>query len=40
MYSGQPLDAIPAIEQAMRLDPHSIINLLHFLGTAYLFAGI
>jgi adenylate cyclase len=39
MYSGQPLEAIPAIEQAMRLDPAFNHQFLHFLGTAYLFAG-
>jgi len=39
MYSGQPLEAIPAIEQAMRLDPAFSHQFLHFLGTAYLFAG-
>ena len=39
MYLGQPLDAIPAIEQAMRLDPAFNHQFLHFLGTAYLFAG-
>jgi adenylate cyclase len=39
MYSGQPLEAIPAIEQAMRLDPALNHQFLHFLGTAYLFAG-
>jgi adenylate cyclase len=38
MYSGQPLEAIPAIEQAMRLDPALNHQSLHFLGTAYLFA--
>jgi len=37
--SGQPLEAIPAIEQAMRLDPAFTHQSLHFLGTAYLFAG-
>ena len=36
---GQPLEAIPAIEQAMRLDPAFTHQSLHFLGTAYLFAG-
>jgi adenylate cyclase len=39
IYSGQPLEAIPAIEQAMRLDPAFSHQFLHFLGTAYLFAG-
>jgi adenylate cyclase len=37
--SGQPLEAIPAIEQAMRLDPAFSHQSLHFLGTAHLFAG-
>ena len=39
MFSAQPLEAIPAIEQAMRLDPAFSHQFLHFLGTAYLFAG-
>jgi adenylate cyclase len=38
IYSGQPLEAIPAIEHAMRLDPAFRHQSLHFLGTAYLFA--
>ncbi len=38
-YSGQPLEAIPAIEQAMRLDPAFSTQFLHFLGMAYLLAG-
>ena len=38
IYSGQPLEAVPAIEQAMRLDPAFRHQSLHFLGTAYLFA--
>src|SRR6516162_8169352 len=38
-YSGQPLEAIPEIEQAMRLDPASSPHFLHFLGMAYLLAG-
>jgi adenylate cyclase len=38
-YSGQPLEAIPEIEQAMRLDPASSPYFLHFLGMAYLLAG-
>jgi adenylate cyclase len=37
--SGRPLEAIPAIEQAMRLDPAFTHQSLHFLGTAHLFAG-
>jgi len=39
IYSGQPLEAIPEIEQAMRLDPASSPHFLHFLGMAYLLAG-
>jgi adenylate cyclase len=38
-YSGHPLEAIPMIERAMRLDPASSSQFLHFLGTAYLLAG-
>jgi adenylate cyclase len=38
-YSGQPLEAIPVIEHAMRLDPAHSEEYLHFLGTAYLLAG-
>ena len=38
-YSGQPLEAIPMIERAMRLDPGSHHQYLHFLGMAYLLAG-
>jgi adenylate cyclase len=38
-FSGQPLDAIPEIEQAMRLDPALSGQFLHFLGLAYLLAG-
>ena len=38
-YSGQPLEAIPMIERAMRLDPASNHQYLHFLGMAYLLAG-
>jgi adenylate cyclase len=39
IYSGQPLEAIPAIERAMRLDPASSGQFLHFLGMANLLAG-
>jgi adenylate cyclase len=39
IYSGQPLEAIPRIEQAMRLDPALSSQFLHFLGLAYLLAG-
>ena len=38
-YSGRPLEAIPAIAQAMRLDPAFRPHFLHFLGSAYLLAG-
>ena len=38
-YSGQPLEAIPMIERAMRLDPAFRPQYLHFLGMAYLLAG-
>jgi adenylate cyclase len=37
-FSGQPLDAIPEIEQAMRIDPAMSAQFLHFLGLAYLLA--
>jgi adenylate cyclase len=36
--SGQPLEAIPLIERAMRLDPAFGAQYLHFLGIAYLLA--
>jgi adenylate cyclase len=39
IYSGEPLEAIPRIEQAMRLDPALSSQFLHFLGLAYLLAG-
>jgi adenylate cyclase len=39
IYSGRPLEAIPEIEQAMRLDPALSPEFLHFLGMAYLLAG-
>jgi adenylate cyclase len=39
IYSGQPLEAIPEIEKAMRLDPALSSQFLHFLGMAYLLAG-
>jgi adenylate cyclase len=39
IYSGQPLEAIPEIEHAMRLDPALSPQFLHFLGMAYLLAG-
>ena len=37
--SGRPLDAIPMIERATRLDPAFRPRHLHFLGMAYLLAG-
>jgi adenylate cyclase len=37
-YAGQPLEAIPEIEQAMRLDPALNSQFLHFLGMAYLLS--
>jgi adenylate cyclase len=37
-FAGQPLEAIPEIEQAMRLDPAVSPQFLHFLGLAYLMA--
>jgi adenylate cyclase len=39
MYAGQPLEAIPLIERAMRLDPATNTQYLHFLGMANLLAG-
>jgi adenylate cyclase len=39
MYAGQPLEAIPVIERAMRLDPATKTQYLHFLGMANLLAG-
>ncbi|HLJ72906.1 MAG TPA: adenylate/guanylate cyclase domain-containing protein [Roseiarcus sp.] len=38
-YGGEPLAAIPHIEQAIRLDPLFKQQYVHFLGTAYLVAG-
>jgi adenylate cyclase len=38
-FAGEPLEAIPEIEQAMRLDPAMTGQFLHFLGLAYLMAG-
>ncbi len=37
--SGRPLEAIPVIERAMRLDPAFGTQYLHFLGISYLLAG-
>jgi adenylate cyclase len=39
MYLGRPMDAVPLIERAMRLDPAFTHQYLHFLGSAYLVAG-
>ena len=39
IYGGQPLGAIPHIEQAIRLDPALKQLYIHFLGSAYLVAG-
>jgi adenylate cyclase len=38
-HSGRPLEAIPVIERAMRLDPAHTPQCLHFLGISYLLAG-
>ena len=38
-FSGRPLEAIPALERAIRLDPAFKPQNLHFLGMAYLLAG-
>ena len=38
-YSGRPLEAIPVLERAMRLDPAFNAQNLHFLGIAHLLAG-
>jgi adenylate cyclase len=38
-YSGRPLEAIPVLERAIRLDPAFRPQNLHFLGTAHLLAG-
>jgi adenylate cyclase len=38
-YSGRPLEAIPALERATRLDPAFRPGHLHFLGMAHLLAG-
>jgi adenylate cyclase len=39
LYTGQPEEAIPYIERAMRLDPAAQQQALHFLGTARFLAG-
>jgi adenylate cyclase len=38
-YSGRPLEAIPLLERAIRLDPAFRAQNLHFLGIAHLLAG-
>lgn len=38
LYAGRPLEAIPIIERAIRLDP-AYDQYLHFLGIAHLLAG-
>lgn len=38
LYSGRPMEAIPIIEGAIRLDP-AYDQYLHFLGIAHLLAG-
>ena len=39
MYVGNPMAAVPVIEQAIVVDPAFKQQYLHFLGTAYLVAG-
>jgi len=39
LYLGRPLEAIPLIERAMRLDPATNSQFIHFLGMANLLAG-
>lgn len=39
VYLGHPLEAVPDIERAMRLEPGFSQQYLHFLGSAYLVAG-
>ncbi len=39
IYTGEPRQAIPDIEHAMRLDPAFQGQYMHFLGTAYFIAG-
>ncbi len=39
IYLGRPEEAIPLIERAMRLDPATNQQFLHFLGMANLLAG-
>ena len=39
VYLGNPAEAVPLIERAIRLDPAFSQQYLHFLGFAYLVAG-
>ena len=39
IYGGRPLDALPDIERALRLDPLTAHLFWHFIGSAYLVAG-
>ncbi len=39
IYGGAPLDGIPDLEHAMRLDPMMDTQNWHFTGSAYLIAG-
>jgi len=39
IYEGNPADALPDIEQALRLDPAFSQQYLHFLGLAHLMLG-
>jgi adenylate cyclase len=39
IYLGHPLDGIPFIEKAIRLEPTFTQQYVHFLGSAYLVAG-
>ena len=39
VYTGEPVQAIPFIERAMRLDPAFQHQYVHFLGTAHFVAG-
>ncbi len=39
IYNGAPLEAIPDLQRAMRLDPLMGHQYRHFIGTAYLVAG-
>ncbi len=39
VYAGTPLEAIPFLERAIRLDPAFTQQYMHFMGSAYLVAG-